>query len=272
MAEIDSILDNQEVTATTLNDIAIDLGATSFNGFGTEKFGVDALNEITKNLVTPGILKTGNKCEPTLVEGVLSINTGIIVFNCGAKKKITDEALVIEAINGTYVYALHDTITNTCKIIMSETAPTAETGDFVNICKISNNGKLTDMRNYSAARVDLNAESNSSYSLGKYYDAPLDGQSISLPISGISKIFIHTYVSGQFGFVRLYDVNKGGFFDISANGYYTNKVQISSGSSIGHKAYLNKTEQTDDTLVLTFSGGTAYYADTPIYFYAYGGI
>ena len=147
----DSILDNQGVTAEILNDIAIDLGATSFNEFGEEKFGADALNSITSALVGKGILNTVNRCVPILSGSTLIISTGIIVFESGAKKKI-DETFTIMVQNGSCVYALNDKITNTCNIVASKSEPTE--GDYVMIAEIDDDGNLHDRRTLSKANFE----------------------------------------------------------------------------------------------------------------------
>ncbi len=153
----DEILYNGTVTADTLNNIAVDLGNTSFNGFGTEKFGADELNGITASLVTKGILQSGDMCRPVLTNGKVNIQTGIIVFANGAKKKIT-EIVSVDCINGTYIYALNNQSMGTCEIAVSETAPTE--GDFVKLASVSSAGALTDLRKISTAKVALKTGNN----------------------------------------------------------------------------------------------------------------
>lgn len=146
------ILDNQEVTTQTLNNIAIDLGATTFSAFSGEKFGVDKLNDITKALVGKGITQGANKCEPYISGGDLYINTGTIIFLSGAKMRITSP-LKVEIQNGTYIYALNSTDTNMAEIVVSETAPT--TGDYVKLAAVDASGGLTDLREWAQSNVLL---------------------------------------------------------------------------------------------------------------------
>ena len=153
----DEILYNGTVTSDTLNNIAVDLGNTSFNGFGTEKFGADELNGITASLVTKGILQSGDMCRPVQANGKVNIQTGIIVFANGAKKKIT-EIVSVDCINGTYIYALNNQSMGTCEIAVSETAPTE--GDFVKLASVSSAGALTDLREISTAKVALKTGNN----------------------------------------------------------------------------------------------------------------
>ena len=149
MAEI---LDNQEITTTILNNLAIDLGATSFNGFTTNKFGADALNDITKSLVSAGITQGGNKCAPYIFNGDLYINTGTIVFATGAKYRI-ESPVKVENQASTYIYALNDTSRNIAQIIVSPEAPI--TGDFVTIASVDASGNLSDVRMWAKSNVLL---------------------------------------------------------------------------------------------------------------------
>lgn len=149
MAEI---LDNHEISTETLNNIAIDLGATSFNGFTTNKFGADALNDITKALVGRGVTQGGNKCKPYLFENDLYISTGTIIFANGAKIRVTEPLKITKQVN-TYAYALNDTTLNTAQITVSETEPT--TGDFVKLAYIDENGALSDKRQWAISNVLL---------------------------------------------------------------------------------------------------------------------
>lgn len=150
----DSILYNQEVTSEILNDIAIDLGNTSFNGFGEEKFGADELNNITASLVSKGVLLSQDKCKPILNGDNVNIQTGIIVFENGAKKKLT-EVVNVPLVKSSYIYALgKDT---SCEIIVSSNDPTTDEAvmlqDYVQIAQIDSNGVLIDKRIYSVSKV-----------------------------------------------------------------------------------------------------------------------
>lgn len=158
---MDSILYNQEVTADILNNIAVDLGNTSFNGFGTEKFGADELNKITADLVSSGILISDEKCKAVFSNENIVIQPGIIVFANGAKKKIT-EAVSFPAQANTYIYALNKVSAGTCELIMSVTNPNEDEEvkslDYVTICGVDSNKKIIDMRTFSAAKVAIPTE------------------------------------------------------------------------------------------------------------------
>ena len=191
----DGIYYNQEVTAEMINEIAIDLGHTSFNGFGTEKFGAAELNNITAELVTEGILQSGGKCEPILSDGYINIQSGIIVFADGAKKAIT-EAVSFESHGSGVVYALNDTAAGTASLVYADTYPTG--GDFVKICTINSEG-IVDDRAFSYAKALDNAVS---YFENKYYEGEFSASvSHSSPklVGTISQGVEFNYVMVQFG-------------------------------------------------------------------------
>lgn len=281
----DSILDNQEVTAEILNDIAIDLGHTSFNGFGEDKFGADTLNAITGNLVGAGILSSYNKCKPTIQSDKVYIDTGIIVFNNGAKKKITENGIYVDLINSSYIYALNNTVTNTCSIIVSQTEPVD--GDFVNIARIGEDGTLIDRRKIAKAKVELPTEGNSYYKSKLitsenelYHGARL----FTLSTEGISKIFIVCGSRGRW----IYDVNTS-----SASGVYNYNGEYKYGDNSNGmyiywlagtpRAIITLTANNKNDNSITFSlgvNGTSgglmsaidFLKNNPIEFYAFGGV
>lgn len=152
---MDGIYYNQEITEEDLNAMATDLGHTSFNGFdGVTKFGADKLNEITKALVTSGVLTSGDMCRCEKTDTGITVNTGTIVFKNGAKKTIS-EAIQIEADDGMAVYALNNIVAGTCTIETSADFPTDTETDYIPLCKINSDGTLSDKRSVSRAKVDF---------------------------------------------------------------------------------------------------------------------
>lgn len=147
-------LDNQEVTTAMLNNIAVDLGATSFGGFGSNKFGVDALNDITAAIISKGVTQSANKCKPYISGDDLYISAGTIVFTSGAKIRL-EAPTKVEKQASTYVYALNDTSHNTASITVSESEPTV--GDLVHLAHVTADGELVDRREFATARVALTA-------------------------------------------------------------------------------------------------------------------
>lgn len=161
---------NQEVTAEMLNGMAADLGHTSFNGFSNDvKFGADELNKITGDLVSAGVLISGNMCRVIKDDsGNIILQTGIIVFANGAKMEITSP-VTIDADAGTVIYALNDTLQGKCTIEVAQSYPTE--GDFVKLCTVGANKTLTDNRTIAQAKMELNT-GNSSWSVDVVYPTP----------------------------------------------------------------------------------------------------
>lgn len=146
---------NQEVSATTLNDVAADLGAASFSKFsnGVET-AVSELNGITQALTSKGVLRTGNKCAPSYSGGAVSIAPGIAVFNTGAKRKLTESVTVqIPNSNRHYVYFENDHNLNEIFLKASETTPEADS-DCVMLATVQG-GTLSDAREWSTPKVTM---------------------------------------------------------------------------------------------------------------------
>lgn len=147
---------NQSVTANDLNEIASDLGAASFNGFGTEKFGAAELNNITKDLVGKGYLNVKNKCKPTVsADGKLTIQSGIIVFSDGAKMVFDEPRTYSFDARGRVIYFKHDIANGMITINYQTSYPAND--DYVPLCEVTSDGTLIDKRVFSVAKVNLGA-------------------------------------------------------------------------------------------------------------------
>lgn len=185
----DTFLDNQTVTAEDLNSIAIDLGVADYSHFPETppQSAVSALNQITSDIVGKGVLLALNNCNVTVSQGVATVNTGIIVFETGAKKRITT-AQSLNLISGVdnYIYALNDIANNTIKLVTSSALPT--TGDLVSIAKVSASGNVTPMRDWSKANVDLPTKQ-------KYYK-----NGITIPVSNTYTAKINLPIDIDVGF------------------------------------------------------------------------
>ena len=150
----DEFLDNQVVTAADLNNIAIDLGYADYSHFPETPplSAVSALNQITSDLVSKGVLILGNKCNVTASGGAAYIDTGVIVFDSGAKKRIEAvQSLNLTAGSINYIYALNDTVNNTIDLVCSTEEPS--TGDFVMMAEVSADGKVTMKRSFAKAKT-----------------------------------------------------------------------------------------------------------------------
>ena len=183
--------DNQIFTANDLNQIAIDLGVSTFSYFNDgEPYAVTELNNITKELVTKGVLKTLNECKCTINEdNTITIDTGIVVFSDGCKIRI-EEPFVIQLTTDikTYIYAEHDNEFDRVSLI---TDTELSEKDYVLLATVEA-GVVTDERVYSVARVNMPAEANS-FSKELYIPATTQYKrvenSILIPITDTSKVF-----------------------------------------------------------------------------------
>lgn len=145
-------IDNQEVTTDELNNTAVDLGLPEFNGFGESKFGVDLLNKITADLSGAGVLNVKDKCTPVLNGNILSISTGVIVFESGAKIRLEEPASITldDSAEKTYIYAVNDTVRNIAVLRAEKEELTS--GDFVLLCE-AENGILQDKRLFAKSKL-----------------------------------------------------------------------------------------------------------------------
>ena len=228
---------NQEVTAEMLNGMAADLGHTSFNGFGDEKFGANELNKITGDLVSAGVLISGNMCRVVKDDsGNIILQTGIIVFGNGAKMDITSP-ITIDADAGTVIYALNDTLQGKCSIEVAESYP-AE-GDFVKLCSVKTDGTLTDTRTVSKAKMELYT-GNSSWSVNNshtyaYYDKMYVYTNIPKVIWETYNYFCYSIVSAP---SKYSNGNYSGFQEISKIEFNTEFSAIHNENHSSLKMYI----------------------------------
>lgn len=253
---------NAEVTADVLNDIAVDLGATTFSVFqNSTPYAVHQLNDITAALVSKGILlsDSGNMCEAVVQDNIVYIQPGTIVFGNGAKMKLA-ETVGIELINNTYIYALLNTDTNKSQLIASATEPT--TGDFVMLAKVNTDGGITDLRVFSKASVALPTEVlSSAINVNVTEDMLKNNPQITVNMSGSSKLFIVREVIPENSIFAVFDKTTGMFSGYQASDkenitshvlYNSDKLITYEFYSAGHSgtAYLQVRSVTDDIVVL----------------------
>lgn len=140
--ETASILDNQDVTADILNNIAVDLGATDFNYFqDNTSYAVDKLNEITKALTGPGVLRVGNMCKVTKNNNTVYVSDGVIVFENGVKITISvPQQLTITPGVINYIYAINDITNNRAYLYVTQSK---QSGDCVWLATVLANGEYS---------------------------------------------------------------------------------------------------------------------------------
>lgn len=154
----DTFLYNEEVTAEDLNNIAIDLGKADFSFFENDNpTAVSELNKITGDLVSAGVLLTDNRCRVNMVGDKITVDTGIIVFANGAKKRITETQTLMPLADVTsYVYALNDVLNNRITLNVAEAYPTE--GDFVKLATLTKDLKVSIPENRALLKVDSVAQ------------------------------------------------------------------------------------------------------------------
>ena len=260
MAEI---LDNEVITAEILNEISTDLGYSELKFTDNEKFGNDKLNLITGDLVSSGILNILNKCECTVSDGKIKVDTGVIVFSDGAKKRIT-EANEFEILTGgiNYIYAKNDTSTGKIYLVNSLEEPT---DDFV-LLAIYSDGSITDRRAFAKAKVELPTEGNSYCKKISTTSVPTTKTiMVNLSVANASKIFIRTYYGGDYKLVcfNTETWSVGEYFRI--------------GNTSGSINYVTTRYVSNENDVITFEidFDRAHFYDGYVYeseFYVYGGL
>lgn len=192
--------DNQILTADDLNNIAIDLGATTFSNFKDSKsYAITEINNITKDLVTKGILRTASDCKCTISEdNAVTVGSGVAVFSDGCKFRLEDP-LTVQLSNAdlTYIFFEHNNELDSVSLV-ADTKMSEK--DCVLLATVEN-GIITDKRSYAVAKVNLNAE-GTSYMVslkakgGQLYNP--ETFSVKLPITDNSKVFCSTFTDVQF--------------------------------------------------------------------------
>ncbi len=146
------------VTAEDLNNIAADLGYAEYSHFPEEppQSAVSALNQITQDLTSKGILQIGNCCKVSINENTITVADGVCVFENGAKKRLT-EPVTLAFIEGSvnYVYMLNNITENRIQVVTSINNP-AESEyaiDYVMLAEISKSKAVKDRRYWSISKT-----------------------------------------------------------------------------------------------------------------------
>ena len=222
---------NQSVTADDLNEIAIDLGLSSFSGFGTEKFGAEELNNITKDLGGKGYLNAGNKCKPLVsADGKLTVLDGIAVFSDGAKLVLKNSKTYSFDARGKAIYFKHDISNGSVTLHYWSAFPSGD--DYVPLCEVLSDGTVIDKRTLAVAKVNLAAvESNKTADMEITLN--IDNKkspcgSISLDFTGYNGILVRLIKEGNDWRAPLHKKSEEKFVTIPASGKSTEYLYISS--------------------------------------------
>ncbi len=172
---------NEEVTAEALNNIAVDLGSATFKYFEDNKpYAVEELNQITADLVSSGVLRTGENgalgCEVVLSNGKAYVQEGVIVFESGAKIRIT-EPVGIDIVPGTVIYVFYDSTTGKASLAASETTPS---GDYVLLAQVDADGVIADRRSSCVSKAITAADAQNVYK--EFTRDIIEGENVEIDI------------------------------------------------------------------------------------------
>lgn len=245
----DTFLDNQEVTAQDLNNIAIDLGYAEYSHFpeNPPQSAVSALNQITADLTTKGVLLSGNRCMVTYASNKIYVDTGIIVFESGAKKRI-ETTQTLDFISGgtNYVYAIHDTSAN--KISLVNAAANPASGDYVALATVAADGGVTYTAPLSTAKVGLS--SGNSKEVINYTESFSAYQYTTIATVSLADWNNHEYV------VYKFDGYSGGYFETQS---VTNTKTVSEPPGNTNAQSIRFQKQTDsvkiDGIITNYNSG-----------------
>ena len=238
----DSFLYGQVVTAEELNNIAIDLGYPDYSHFpeNPPESAVSALNQITADLTSEGILMTGNRCKVSMSDNTITVQDGVCVFRNGAKKRIDEgEVVSIQYIEGgtNYVYFLNNISGNKIELINSLESPKTS-DDYVILATIEDK-KVIDSRKISTSKVaNLGAhpviDVSASYTIGKT-KLPAGDPIVSFDVGeGYSRAIVTTQSENHISIYNFQtNVWEKSMFASYDGDFHTNETTISGGTIIG---------------------------------------
>ena len=243
-----NIADNSEISAQTLNNIAIDLGKDDFAAFSDgETYAVDKLNLITAELAGAGIIPSvKNEMAVTVSNGKITVAEGVGIFSNGMKVRL--ETPVTLDFNGTevYVFIKYDSFLNSLTINSSEEE---ENGDYIlPLAKISADGTVTDMRCFSKGKcTPTTANFSESHSVSGTYTLTADEyqkvDSVPLSFGGYHGLIITTNSTSyevRFGYyIQSENGDTYSYVSGRSNTYEnTGCFIIETGSAGANKVYL----------------------------------
>ncbi|MBE7034817.1 MAG: hypothetical protein E7402_01660 [Ruminococcaceae bacterium] len=139
-----NFMDNENVTAEALNTVSSELGGEGLAFQEDVLYGVDALNDISKALITKGVSRG---CELSASDGMVTIGEGVLFMSDGRRVEIDSDGISLSYTPGTvcYVYFRFDSQAGIVIPCCTETEP--EEGDLIRLGYITTEGAV-------AGRVD----------------------------------------------------------------------------------------------------------------------
>lgn len=270
----------QEIYADDLNNIAIDLGNTSFSSFKNEKpYAVDQLNQITASIVGKGITTNGNKLSVDISKDrdAIIINNGVGIFSSGKKFRLTTPLTIPFQVGELFIENAEAENKVSVKIGVLPTE-----NDYIHLATIAEDGTITDMRAYAKANVNLTSEGNS-YSKKISFDTVSPKTPpiyVNLSITDVSKVFLKMSYT-EYNALFLFDTKKNvfsGFQNIGGKEYsWKDDTEVKIGNIFGSIYYviISYVSNEKDILTLKFdfkkttsSFSTPFSAE----FFVYGGL
>ena len=268
---------DEMVTAQSLNEIAVDLGAGDFSQFSNNTpYAVGKLNEITQALIGSGISSSLNQFKITVNESNVVIGTGIAFFPSGKKLKLTAPVTLPFQVGELYLY--EKLSTGVVSINIGE----LPADNYVHLATINEDATFTDRRMTAKAKVLLPTE-GSSYSFTESYSTSLDantliGKRITIPIKDVSKIFLVSRNQA----LGIFDIQSqtfsGMYIDNYGNKGYKYEddscaIYIRSGS-YDLQIYLSIETITEETVIFKYTLNRIAMPDVDLTvdFYVFGGV
>ena len=178
---------NAQVTTDDLNNIALDLGASSFSVFNNSyPYAVDQLNAITGDLISSGVALYGERFAVAIDGESIVVGTGLAIFDGGVKYKLT-MPVTLPLTEGELFIELNKEL-NTVSMKVG-TLPAS--GMYVHIATIASGGTVTDRRVFAKSRVLLQSEGSSygvHFPVGRI--AKESTWSAGVNVEGASEVFI----------------------------------------------------------------------------------
>ncbi len=150
-----TIMYDAAVTTTDLANIAIDLGNSTFT-FTETKFGADALNQITEDLATAGIIPgLLDEFEVASFTNSITVKSGVAIFGDGSKVR-SKKSLNIDKITGEDTY-LRLVRANDGNVFLRYTSESkiASYEQSVELARFDSEGNMTSTRQYAQGRTAL---------------------------------------------------------------------------------------------------------------------
>ena len=165
-----TIMYDAAVTTTDLANIAIDLGKSTFT-FTETKFGADALNQITEDLATAGIIPGLLNEFEVFSSTRISVAPGVAIFPDGSKVR-SKNYIYIDKVTGEDTY-LRLVRANDGNVFLRYTSEPkiASYEQSVELARFDSEGNMTSTRQYAQGRTALASNLSTTVDLSGVWSA-----------------------------------------------------------------------------------------------------